>query len=214
MLRLALTLPSRSQNLFQYAAFNSSAPINSLRPPLDLDESMQALLKEGDISLKSAKISPKALRELEFLDNLSIEQQQQFQHSLDEWKSMVFSETEITESESTGERKSPAASFGSKRIGMVIIPLELNSAIKQLVAGMHPVKITIIIVHIGSQTETNHKFEVMRNGCFNLTQITQMNQSGTPSMSRTMVPSSRLLAMAQEMERPLLLLPFRRIIPA
>ena len=195
MLRLTLTLPSRSQNLYQYAAFKSSAPINSLRPPLDLDPSMQALLK-GDISLKSAKVSPKALRELELLDNLSIEQPQL---SLDDWKPMVFSDTEIADSEDSeapGHRKSPATLFGSRRIGTVILPLELHTAIKQLIAGMHPVKMAIIIVHIGSQTETNHKFKVMRNGCFNLTQMNQMNQSGTPGLSRIMFPGSRLFAMA------------------
>lgn len=206
MLRLVLTLPARSQNLFQYAAFNSSAPINSLRPPLDLDPSLQALLKEGDITLKHTTVPPKAIRELEVLDNLTI---RQHQLSLDDWGPMVFSETKTEES---GERKSPAALFGSQRIGMVVLPLELDSAIKQLIAGMHPVKmaIQVIIVHIGSQTETNHKFTVMRNGCFNLT---QGNLSGTPSMNRTLVLEIRLFAIAQELELPLLLLPFRPIIP-
>ena len=71
----------------------------------------------------------------------------------------------------------------------------------------------IIIVHIGSQTETNHKSKVMPNGYLNPTQMMKRNLSGTPSMNRTMVPKSRPFAMAQEMELPLLLLPFRRIIP-
>ena len=206
MLRLALTLPSRSQNLFQYAAFNSSAPINSLRPPLDLDPSLQALLKE-DITLKKAKVLPKAIRELKVLDNLAI---MEHQISLDDWVPMDISDSKT---KGSGERKSPAALFGSQRIGMVILPLELHSAIQQLIAGMHPVKMAIIIVHIGSQTETNHKFTVMPNGSFNPTQIMKRNLSGTPSMNRTMVPNSRLFAIAQEMELPLLLLPYRRIIP-
>lgn len=199
MLKLALTLPARSQNLFQCAAFNSSAPINLLRPPLDLDPSVQALLKEEDITLKPKKVLPKAIRDLKVLDNLSI---MEYQISLDDWALNC-----------SGERKSPAAVFGSQRIGMVLLPLELQSAIKQLIAGMHPVKMAIIIVHIGSQTETNHKFKVMLNGCFILTQIIKRNLSGTPSMNRTMVPNSKLFAIAQEMELPLLLLPFRRIIP-
>ena len=134
MLRLALTLPARSQNLFQYAAFNSSAPTNFLRPPLDLDPSLQALLKEEDITLKHAKAPPKAIRELKVLDNLSI---MEHQLSSDDWTPMDISEIEITGS---GERKSPAALFGSQRIGMVILPVELRSAIQELIDGMHPMK--------------------------------------------------------------------------
>lgn len=125
MLRLALKL-ARSQSLFQYAAFNSSAPNNLLRPPLDLDPSLQALLKEDDITLKKSKILPKALRELEVLDDLTI-----MQHpSLDDWD---ISDTKM-------KRKSPAALFGSQRIGMVILPVELRSAIQELIDGMHPMK--------------------------------------------------------------------------
>ena len=207
MLRLASKLPARPQNLFQYAAFNSSAPNNLLRPPLDLDPSLQALLKGEDITLKHTKVLPRAIRELEVIDNLTL---MEHQISLDDWKPMDIYDTIIGRS---GERKSPAALFGSQRIGMVVLPSELHSAIKQLIAGMHPVKMAIIIVHIGSQTEINHKFAVMPNDCFNLTQMIQRNLCGTPSMKRTMVPNSKLFAMPQEMELPLLLLPFRRIIP-
>lgn len=132
MLRLALKLPARSQTLFQYAAFNSSAPANFLRPPLDLDPSIQALLKEGDITLKNAKVPPKPLRELEVLDNLSL-----MEHlASEDWGSMDFSDIKVTEM--SRERKSPAALFGSQRIGMVILPSELHSAIQQLIDGMHP----------------------------------------------------------------------------
>lgn len=128
MLRLALKL-ARSQSLFRYAAFNSSAPNNLLRPPLDLDPSLQALLKEDDITLKKTKILPKALRELEVLDDLTI-----MQHpSLDDW--------DIPDTKLKRESpKSPAALFGSQRIGMVIFPLELRSAIQELIDGMHPLK--------------------------------------------------------------------------
>ena len=134
MLRLALTLPARSPNLFQYAAFNSSAPINSLRPPLNLDPSLEALLREEDITLHSKveSLPPKVLRELEIVnDALS------GQHILpmDEWAPMDISETR-KESEHSGERKSPAALFGSQRIGMVVLPSELFSAIQQLITGM------------------------------------------------------------------------------
>ena len=206
-LRLALTLPARSQNLFQYAAFNSSAPINSLRPPLDLDPTLEALLKQEDMSL-SARIEhhpPKAKRELEVISDAP----PRHELSMDDWTPMDISESRT----GSKERKSPAALLGSQRIGMVILPLELHSAIKKLINGMHPAKMAIIIDHIGPQTETNHKFTVMPNDCSILTQMILRNLSGTPSMNRTIVPDGRLFVMAQEMELPLLLLPFRHIIP-
>lgn len=135
MLRLA-RLPPRFPNLFQYSAFNTSASRKSLRPPLDLDPTLKTLLKDVDISLKHAKVEslpPIARRELEVLDGVS-----SIQHSIstDDWAPMDFSEHEI-ESEHSEERKSPAALFGSQRIGMVILPLELQSAINLLIAGTY-----------------------------------------------------------------------------
>lgn len=194
MLRLALTLPARSPNLFQYAAFNSSAPINILRPPLNLDPSLEALLKEEDITLLSKVESPppKAMRELEVIDGALSKHPVL---SMDDWAPMDISEPR-RELERFAERKSPATMFGSQRIGMVVLPSELHSAIDQLITGMHPVKMTIIIDYNSPQTETNHKFTVMLNDCFNLTQIIQRNLSGTPSMNRTIVPNSRLFVMA------------------
>ena len=173
MLRLALKLPARSQNLFQYAAYTSSAPNSLLRLP-DLDPGLQELLNEYEIP---------------DINKLSEPRQR------------------------SGERKSPAAVFGSQRIGMLILPSELQSAINQLIKGMHPMKMAIVIVHVSSQRGKNHKFGVMPNGYFNLTQTIERNLSGTRSMNRTMVPNCRLFAMPQEMGLPLLLLPFRHIIP-
>jgi hypothetical protein len=136
MLRLVSRLPARSQNLPQYSAFNSCAPKNSLRPRLNLDPSLQALLKDVDISLKQAKVEsppPIAMRELEVLNGIS---PMQHEISMDDWAPLDFSENK-TESEQSEERKSPAALFGSQRIGMVILPLELQSAINLLITGTH-----------------------------------------------------------------------------
>lgn len=140
--KLASKLPARSQNLLQYSysAFSSSASKNSLRPPLNLDPSLKALLKDVDISLKQAKVEgppPMATRELEVLDeNLPIHHE----ISMEDWTPLDFSENKI-HSEQSVERKSPAALFGSRRIGMVILPLELQSAISLLIAGMHPINV-------------------------------------------------------------------------
>jgi hypothetical protein len=136
MLRLALRLPPRSQNLFQYAAFNSSAPNSSLRPPLNLDPSLQTLLKDVDISLKHAKVEnppPTVMRELEVLhDVLAV----QNEIAMNDWAPLDPSEIKV-ESEQSEKPRSPAALFGSQRIGMVILPLELQSAINHLIAGTH-----------------------------------------------------------------------------
>jgi len=128
MLRLASRLPA--QNLLQYSAFSSS-----LRPPLNLDPSLRALLKDVDISLKQAKVETPpaiAMRQLEVLDDVPLHRE----ISTDDWAPMDISENRM-ESEQGEERKSPAASFGSQRIGMVILPLELQSAINLLIAGTH-----------------------------------------------------------------------------
>ncbi|KAF8807962.1 Rsm22-domain-containing protein [Phlegmacium glaucopus] len=133
MLKLASRLPARSQKLLQYPAFSSSASKNSLRPPLNLDPSLQALLKDVDISLKQAKVEtppPIAMRELEVLDGIS---PAHHEFSMDDWAPLDSFENKI-ESEQVEERKSPAALFGSQRIGMVILPLELQSAINLLIA--------------------------------------------------------------------------------
>ena len=136
MLRLALRLPGRSHNLIQYASFNSSAPNNSLRPPLNLDPSLQTLLKDVDISLKHAKVEsppPTVMRELEVLhDGLAV----QNELSMDDWAPLDPSEIKL-EPEQSEERKSPAALYGSQRIGMVILPLELQSTINRLIVGTH-----------------------------------------------------------------------------
>ena len=139
MLRLASRVPARSQNLLQYtySAFSSSTPKNSLRPPLNLDPSLQALLKDVNISLKQAKVEgppPIAMRELEVLEDILPVHREL---SMDDWAPLDFSENKI-HSEQSEERKSPAALFGSQRIGMVILPLELQSAINILIAGTLP----------------------------------------------------------------------------
>lgn len=136
MLRtLASRLPARSQNLLQ-SAFSSSAPTNSLRPPLTLDPSLKALLKDVDISLKKTKVEsppPITMHELEVLDDVF---PVHHEVSMDDWAPLDFSENKA-ESGQLEDRKSPAALFGSQRIGMVILPLELQSAINLLIAGTH-----------------------------------------------------------------------------
>ena len=79
---------------------------------------------------------------------------------LDNWGPMDITDLKSLESQLSGERKSPAALFGSKRIGMVVLPPELNSAIKQLIAGMHPMKkwrLSLFILVLRRKQITNPK---------------------------------------------------------
>lgn len=99
--------------------------------PLDLDPGLQALLNDVDISLMHHKTlhHPPPLRELEALPtDLSSPE-----------NGTIYSEAtseEITDNET---RKSPAALFGSQRIGAVSLPSELQRSITLMIAGGYPV---------------------------------------------------------------------------
>jgi hypothetical protein len=84
---------------------------------------MQALLKDVDMSLLSHKKGPApARRELDIIPS--------------EGDLNVVSETEReTDAAEYEGRKSPAAHFGSSRIGSVVLPLELQHSINLLISG-------------------------------------------------------------------------------
>ncbi|KAH9949373.1 mitochondrial small ribosomal subunit Rsm22-domain-containing protein [Amylocystis lapponica] len=102
----------------EVSAFSSTSIVSSHQPnaPLDLDPSFQVLLKDVDISMLRQKSRhptaenphARALRELE-----------------------VFPSDAASEEEA---RKSPAALFGSQRIGAVVLPFELQQTITRLIA--------------------------------------------------------------------------------
>ncbi|KAF6754297.1 hypothetical protein DFP72DRAFT_899894 [Ephemerocybe angulata] len=103
-------------------AFGRSCPSLTQQPnaPVSLDPSMQALLKDIDISLQNHKAQLQPVpRELEAL---SIEPQEE--QALGE---------EFLEYGHDMHRKSPAALFGSQRIGAVVIPTELQAAVTSVI---------------------------------------------------------------------------------
>ncbi|KZT27577.1 Rsm22-domain-containing protein [Neolentinus lepideus HHB14362 ss-1] len=115
-------------------ASTSSRCSTQLNSPLDLDPSLQALLKDVDMSLMRAKSGtplvagsahPKPIRELEVYSNLEDEDLQWDEDS---------SEAEGPSHRET--RKSPAAHFGSGHIGSMVIPLELQNSINRLIADL------------------------------------------------------------------------------
>ncbi|TFK41920.1 mitochondrial small ribosomal subunit Rsm22-domain-containing protein [Crucibulum laeve] len=119
----ALKARSRSQlNACAYT-FSSSVSTSSTHPnpPLNLDPSMQALLKDVDMSLLNYKPGSSMKKELEVFPDVSSE---------------LTSEPDYLEDIGREEshRKSPAALFGSQQIGAVVIPTELQSSINVLIA--------------------------------------------------------------------------------
>lgn len=113
----------------------SNAAIQSHHPntPLELDPAFQALLRDVEISLRN-KIPDGVLsaghvpRELEALP----------QDPETELDYLTSAELDVGD-EAVGHkegRKSPAAAFGSQRIGAVVLPLELQSSIQRMIAGV------------------------------------------------------------------------------
>ncbi|PFH52318.1 hypothetical protein AMATHDRAFT_140364 [Amanita thiersii Skay4041] len=107
------------------ASHFSSCHVLSTRhpnPPLNLDPSLQALLKDVDMSILNYKSRPPAHRELE-LDSPSPEQDFSSMTSLDS----------LEEVHTNLGRKSPAAEFGSQNFGAIVLPSPLVRAVNTLI---------------------------------------------------------------------------------
>lgn len=108
-------------------AFGRSCPHLSHQPnaPISLDPTTQALLNSvDDMSLLKHKVKPHPTpRELEAF---SVEPSEE-----------VALEDSWTEEASEMQRKSPAALFGSQRIGAVVIPTQLQSVVTTIINGAY-----------------------------------------------------------------------------
>lgn len=101
--------------------------------PLNLDPSLQSLLRDINISLKNSKHSAARHNELEIVNGVD---SSLHAISLKEWSSMKINDElgdEVRE-----PPKSPAAIFGSNQIGSVILPQELRDAIESIISGNLP----------------------------------------------------------------------------
>lgn len=106
--------------------FSSSSVITNrqLKPPLHLDPSLKALLKDVDMSLLKRKNAPPH-RLLEVL--------------FEEPDIIVDSKRAVpVEEDLELGKKSPAADFGSQKIGAVVLPPQLAKSINQLIQGWAP----------------------------------------------------------------------------
>ncbi|OSX67019.1 hypothetical protein POSPLADRAFT_1164299 [Postia placenta MAD-698-R-SB12] len=139
MLRSGYSRPLRilCRQVEAVAAFSSTAIPFSHQPnaPLDLDPSFRELLKDVEMSLlrqasrhaTAPNPHARAHRELEIYPRDPAELDVHFGED----------DLEATEDDvSSGKegRKSPAAFFGSQRIGQVVLPLELQNTVSRLIA--------------------------------------------------------------------------------
>ncbi|KAG1754790.1 mitochondrial small ribosomal subunit Rsm22-domain-containing protein [Suillus paluster] len=105
--------------------FSTSAVAASTQPnaALDIDPSLKVLLQDIDISLTSHKhiMTKRPPRELETVAIEDLEEAEDAEDFVED------------HSERSEHRKSPAARFGSKKIGAVVMPTELQKSITALI---------------------------------------------------------------------------------
>jgi len=189
---------SKSFPGFFYVTFSSTTKNRSLpNPPLDLDPSLQVLLRDIDMSLKS-KDSLRKYKELEIVSGAG----SPHVHNLpsEEWSPMDMND-DIHEVEGVS-RKSPAALFGSDQIGAVILPQELCSAIDAMISGMFTQFCSLGKRNdaIFVQKARRRSYIVTPNGCFyHLLPRVVMKMCGTHIMTRPTAVESRLHNMQCEM---------------
>ena len=119
----------RQAELVRCASGSSSS--HHPNAPLELDPAFQALLRDVEISLrnKNSRETPTSHvpRELEL-----------FPHDPHATVDYLTSAELDAQDDNDGRRegrKSPAAAFGSQRIGAVVLPLELQSTISRMISG-------------------------------------------------------------------------------
>jgi hypothetical protein len=111
---------SRTLRAVPFSRFSSHQP----NAPLDLDKSFRASLRDIDNSISEQKLKrhhpPLDVHELSVYPTDS-------------------QQTELArqdgEEDPRAERKSPAAHFGSQRLGAVVLPQELKQSISALISG-------------------------------------------------------------------------------
>ncbi|KAF9270814.1 Rsm22-domain-containing protein [Marasmius fiardii PR-910] len=137
-------------------SFSTSRPVTRRpKPSLDLDPTLHALLRDVDISLARHK-SPEntAPRELDVLPP---------EHSTA--IPDTYEPEERVDLSDGLERKSPAALFGSQRIGAVVLPIELQNSINILINGSNKTmlhtdaKRLFVIPEEGSEDHWNTNYD-------------------------------------------------------
>ncbi len=119
---MLLMLRARSSRALRFLRFSSSSS-HQPNAPLDLDKSFTAILSDIDNSIAEQKLNR--------------------HHSISDIHELTayptdFGATELAQDDEENiraQRKSPAADFGSQRLGAVVIPQELKQSISVLISG-------------------------------------------------------------------------------
>lgn len=124
-----------------FSSQNVSISDSGIRKTVDLDPSYDALMNDVEMSLLKHRSQPpaaftgKVIKEAEYYpvvpspSSSSVDSEE-----LQEY--FVFEDSEHLHEHEKRERKSPAAAFGSKQIGSVILPDELQEAISKVIVRM------------------------------------------------------------------------------
>jgi hypothetical protein len=127
----------------RYSSSTSQAPLDQTHPnaPLDLDPTLRSLLNDVDMSLVKHKSHhpPREYRELE-----AIPADQSVDNTIAPY------DQDLNTSDRRDTRKSPAALFGSRRVGAIELPFELQKSIHQLIAGKQNFLQRICLFHRSS----------------------------------------------------------------
>lgn len=146
-------------------ALSSSANTHAVQPnpPVTLDPTLKTLLQGVDLSVSSHKkkvegeLHSRPLRELEpFQDDKGVVA---YYDGIDDDGDALIEPTQRRE-----DRKSPAARFGSDRIGSVVLPSELQHAIISLINGTPTTSAAVYDAYSSrKQIQTSHSFTVTQS---------------------------------------------------
>lgn len=165
----------RTSHAPRYAS--SNAETAQPNPPLDLDPSFQALLRDVDISLERHNPKGAALPSRRELEALPVEGNE---------GSLLPSDDVPHEEYSL--RKSPAAHFGSQRIGAVILPLELQASITSIIAGECNSHTPSLVSHTNSPSQSP-----INSGFIRMPNVSSL-MKGAPHRRKTHGKSSTMLS--------------------
>lgn len=145
MLRNAALLPRHyGKHASQLISRKSAQFSTSTEPnkPIELDPALQALLQDADKSLTHFKVKRSKRRSSK---EINLERDTTSRKELEIVSRTVTKRDDVDETlleageEDTvfprSERKSPAASFGSRQIGTAILPYEMQQSVMALISG-------------------------------------------------------------------------------
>lgn len=128
-------LPRNSLNVASRALHSTSFFHHDPLPAQPLEPSLQQLLKDADLSLLRRGRNKKASRSRARLE-LDYDLVEEVEAVPDAGKIVTMLDTEdVPDVGGRHPRRSPEASFGLKRIGMVTIPWELESSMTGVIEG-------------------------------------------------------------------------------